>query len=118
MSYFRKSILLFVFMFGVFSAPYASAAFCTNVEAHTAAFIADCKGMPSSNGYATNYANQATCTWTKSDSVTKTNTCEKWNGSRLSNFQGGGYCPEGANGSPCACTKGINWSKDAQRCKN
>ena len=129
MSYFRKSILLFVFMFGVFAVPYASAAdSCTTIQAHLTAVIAYCKGSTGgghtySDGYSTQIAaiepgcsaTQATGWGTVCLTVNPKST--KHGGSWLTNLTSyGAYCPDGANGSPCACKKGTNWQTKSQKC--
>lgn len=133
MSYFRKSIFLFVFMFGVFSAPYASAAdSCTSIQEHLTAVIAYCKGSTSGghtydDGYSVQIAgltpgcsaNQATSWGTVCATVNPKNTSKHANvgGSWLTNLTSyGAYCPDGANGSPCACKKGTNWQTKSQKC--
>jgi hypothetical protein len=113
MSYFRKSILLFVFMFGVFSPPYASAkGKCTSPENHRVAFGADCKGRLGSGSYA----NQGQCYWSR-DSYSQNNACKTFNPTVSPSFGAVGFCPDGANGSPCACNKGTNWREVPQQCQ-
>jgi len=129
MSYFRKSILLFVFMCGVFSAPYASAAAsCTSIQAHLTAVIAYCKGstvvgFALADGYSTQIAgttpgcsaDQDTGWSTVCAAVNPKST--KHGGSWLTNLTSyGRYCPDGANGSPCECKKGTNWQTKSQTC--
>ena len=113
MSYFRKSILLFAFMFGMFSAPYASACdlinghnCCLNVAANVAAVQAYCPSSPSIRN-ATNACDFAF------DDASTIRLCNKYPQA----FQVKYYCPEGANGSPCACVKGKNWDTTYQKCK-
>ena len=118
MSYFRKSILLFVFMFGVLSGSYAVAAlgleprpYCTSLEAHVATVIADCKTPQAGAGMAMQGTCRAFNSGNWDDAI-----CAKWNPYNDKNFNGGGYCPEGANGSPCACKNGTNWRTVDQKC--
>ncbi len=115
MSYFRKSILLFAFMFGVFSAPYASAkGKCTSPENHRVALGADCKGMLGwGHGQ---YAHQGTCYWGR-DGYSQSNACKMFNPNATENYGAVGFCPDGANGNPCVCNKGTNWREVPQKCQ-
>lgn len=115
MSYFRKSILFFALVFGMFSGSYA-AGMCGSTSDHENAFKAKCNGaFPG----AQNYANKEQCQ-IASDSRSSLKLCQKWNPMRSngipSDFVGGGYCPPGANGVPCKCKKGTNWKTNSQKC--
>ena len=134
MSYFRKSILLFVFMFGVFSAPYASAKdLCTSIQAHLTAVVASCKGSGSANvgypaGYSSGRAGGGSCDigTTSNNMGAVCNVANPWvlthvNGVGVSIVltemtSVGTYCPDGANGNPCECKKGTNWQTKTQKC--
>ena len=95
MSYFRKSILLFVFMFGVLSGSYAVAAlgleprpYCTSLEAHVATVIADCKTPQAGAGMAMQGTCRAFNSGNWDDAI-----CAKWNPKNDKNFDGGGIAP-------------------------
>ena len=130
MSYFRKSILLFVFMFGVFSAPYASADLCKSIQEHLTAVVATCKGKSGGGtewqpGYSFGYAEGGSCEIATTNSkkyaicavvnpgITHTNGVTL---SLINLTSVGKYCPDGANGSPCECKKGTNWQTKTQKC--
>jgi len=130
MSYFRKSILLFVFMFGVFSAPYASAGLCTSIQDHLTAVVEYCKGnkQDAGGGYSKYYAFGGSCEIATSDGAMLT-ICSQVNPgimrqndavlgySYITNLTSyGNYCPDGANGSPCECKKGTNWQTKSHSC--
>jgi len=128
MSYFRKSILLFVFIFGVFSAPYASAKDkCTSIQAHLTAVIAYCKGSTAPGdafgGWSNSIAQGGNCSIDGKETVGSI--CSVVNPAvirggtykfvtNLTSY--GEYCPNGANGSPCECKKGTNWQTKTQMC--
>ena len=134
MSYFRKSFLLFVFMFGVFSAHYASAKdLCTSIQAHLTAVVEYCKGSGDREsyypaGYSFGTAKGGSCvigTTTRN----MANICDVVNPTVTRQLNGygvmlnltnvtsvGTYCPDGANGSPCECKKGTNWQTKTQAC--
>ncbi len=134
MSYFRKSILLFAFICGALSAPYASATdLCTSIQAHLTAVVAYCKGSGATNpGYPAGYSHGRAMGGNCVIGTTNNNIGEicnvvnpfivrQVNGYgvylNLTNVTSvGTYCPDGANGSPCECKKGTNWQTKTQAC--
>jgi hypothetical protein len=115
MSHFRKTILLFAFMLGMISIPFGvtAKALCTSIKAHVAGVIADCK----TGSVPGVYAWAASCK-TSDSGYTRDDICKKYNPTFVTDFNGGGYCPDGSNFNPCACTKGFNWHTPSQRCDN
>jgi len=115
MSYFRKSILLFVFMFGALSVPYAVAKeACKTIEAHMTAVGISCKGNRDGD-----YALNGAC-YIHESTVGEISLCKssKVNPGAVTNNWAGptGYCPDGANGTTCVCKKGTNWNTVRQKC--
>jgi hypothetical protein len=120
-------------MFGVFSAPYASAGLCTSIEEHLTAVIATCKGTGSTNlGYPAGYSNSrggpASCAIGTTDSNMGA-VCNVANPYFFTTVNGvgmalikndmtsvGTYCPDGANGNPCLCKNKTNWQTKSQTC--
>ena len=121
-------------MFGVFSAPYASAKdLCTSIQAHLTAVVAYCKGSGATNpwypaGYSSSIAQGGSCVIGTTESnigdictVVNPSVIRQLNGNGtilfLTNVTSvGKYCPDGANGSPCECKKGTNWQTKTQAC--
>jgi hypothetical protein len=123
MSYIKKLIFVFVLMFGVFSAPYAAAGMCTSLEAHIASVDATCKGNGAgTNGWSNNTAMGGTCDLFATSISAKTIAlCKELNYGMGNRYQdnwssAGKYCPDGANGNPCACAKGKNWQSKSGQC--
>ena len=99
-------------MLGVQSGAYA--ALCTSIEDHVTAFKKHCNY---SNG--TYFMGQWGCGTDPASNfnITDPSLCRKWNPNGVNNFDGNGYCPDGANGTTCACKKGTNWRTANQKCQ-
>ena len=87
---------------------------CTSIEAHVATIKTACSYTP---GYYHITKGSCGTDLTSNFKITDANLCERWNSRKVEDFDGHGYCPDGANGTTCACKKGTNWKTADQKCQ-